>query len=43
MNPLDAVLALGTWSQHHSVHVAAEKASILRVKVPSCQLPDSGT
>jgi len=23
--------------------VAAEKASILRVKVPSCQLPDSGT
>jgi hypothetical protein len=24
-------------------HVAAEKASILRVKVPSCQLPDSGT
>src|SRR5438128_10893663 len=25
------------------VHVAAEKASILRVKVPSCQLPDSGT
>ena len=25
------------------VHVAAEKASILRVKVPSYQLPDSGT
>ena len=25
------------------VHVAAEKASILRVQVPSCQLPDSGT
>ena len=25
------------------VHVAAEKASILRVKVPSCQWPDSGT
>ena len=24
------------------VHVAAEKASILRVQVPSCQLPDSG-
>ena len=21
MNPLDAVLALGTWSQHHSVQV----------------------
>jgi hypothetical protein len=25
------------------VHVAAEKPSILRVQVPSCQLPDSGT
>ena len=25
------------------VHVAAEKASILRVQVPSCQWPDAGT
>jgi beta-glucosidase/6-phospho-beta-glucosidase/beta-galactosidase len=29
--------------ENYYVHVAAEKASILRVKVPSCQLPDSGT
>jgi hypothetical protein len=30
-------------ASNQGVHVAAEKASILRVKVPSCQLPDSGT
>jgi len=28
---------------NYGVPVAAEKASILRVQVPSCQLPDSGT
>jgi hypothetical protein len=28
---------------NHGVHVAVEKASILRVQVPSCQLPESGT
>jgi uncharacterized protein YndB with AHSA1/START domain len=33
----------GTEFPNRGVYVAAEKASILRVKVPSCQLPDSGT
>lgn len=35
----------GGWhpQPNNRVHVAAEKASILRVQVPSCQLPDSGT
>jgi hypothetical protein len=33
---------LGLSPLAHNGHVAAEKASILRVKVPSCQLPDSG-
>jgi hypothetical protein len=28
---------------NHGVHVAAEKASIERVQVPSCQWPDAGT
>jgi len=28
---------------NYGVHVAAEKASIIRVQVPSCELPDSGT
>jgi len=31
------------WWANHRVHVAAEKAPILRVKVPSCQWPDSDT
>jgi len=28
---------------NEGIHVAAEKASILRVQVPSCQWPDAGT
>jgi hypothetical protein len=38
---LDALRWLG--APDTGVHVAAEKAPILRVKVPSCQLPDSDT
>ena len=43
---LNGVATYDILDQHFGtgrVLVAAEKASILRVQVPSCQLPDSGT